>query len=525
VTAVFTSIDKHQVNLSLTDAKMATAIDRLTGLMKPMVLALNRLNHYGVGSIADVSIPQIVLLGDQSTGKSSLVEALAEIRVPRGAGTCTRVPLEINLVSHPGPWTAEVKLHKKWEYAPSASKAEDNGEFPGWSAVPASLVPFCNVSNRQELEHAIRLAQLANLNPSSDPMKYVGMTPNVAHKESIIAQTEFSPNSVIVEIRGEGVPNLSFVDLPGIISQADAGYHLVTLIRNLAKNHMKGPNTLILLVISMESDMMNSPASGLVNEVRATDRCVGVLTKPDRRDDSVQQWQEVICGQKFQLEHGYFVTKQPATGKLDISYDEARAEEMAFFDDVSWKSQFPNETRRQGTRNLQAALSKQLLTISTKSIPQIAIKLEEKLQLIEQRLRHLPEPTKAPRYEIEKIVADFHRIAADQFRRSRYDGEISDVRRKWKDAAERFRDEIMEQLRPKFTFTADLEQPSKKRKRIDAESIAYRASPSAAVKRDADIIDLDDSSNSGPDSASQPDTPATPVKTTRRKGKIRNCEI
>ena len=97
------------------------------------------------------------------------------------------------------------------------------------------------------------------------------------------------------------------MDLPGIISQSDAGYHLVSLVKSLAKHHMKQKNTLILLVISMESDVMNSAASGLVNEVGATDRCVGVLTKPDRRDDSVTQWQEVLAGKKFQLEFGYFV--------------------------------------------------------------------------------------------------------------------------------------------------------------------------------------------------------------------------
>ena len=120
---------------------------------------------------------------------------------------------------------------------------------------------------------------------------------------------------------------------------------------------------------------MNSAASGLVNEIGATDRCVGVLTKPDRLDDSVAQWQEVLSGQKFQLELGYFVTKQPATGKLDIPYEEARAEEMEFFESAGWQMHFAHVSEYQGTRNLQIALSKQLLAISSKSIPEIRIKL------------------------------------------------------------------------------------------------------------------------------------------------------
>jgi hypothetical protein len=262
-----------------------------------------------MGSIADVSIPQIVLLGDQSTGKSSLVEALAQIRVPRGAGTCTRCPLEISVLNHPGPWKAEVKLHKKWEPASSSVRDDNQGGFAGWEASHASdsLVPFCTVSSLEELELAIRRAQLATLNHGDDPKRYVEMTANIVDKEASRAHFAFSPNPVVVEIRGEDLPNLSFVDLPGIISQSADGYHLVPLVRNLAKHHMEQKNTLILLVISMESDVMNSAASGLVNEVGVNDRCVGVLTKPDRRDDSVAQWREVLSGQKL----GYFVTRSP----------------------------------------------------------------------------------------------------------------------------------------------------------------------------------------------------------------------
>ena len=38
-----------------------------------------------------VPLPKIVVVGDQSAGKSSLIEALSEIKVPRSSGTCTRV--------------------------------------------------------------------------------------------------------------------------------------------------------------------------------------------------------------------------------------------------------------------------------------------------------------------------------------------------------------------------------------------------------------------------------------------------
>src|ERR1700722_19341102 len=235
---------------------MANAIDHLTGSMKPMVLALNRLSHCGVGSIADVSVPQVVLVGDQSTGKSSLVEALAQIRVPRGAGTCTRCPLEISVLDHPGPWTAEVKLHRKWTEVETNSDAD--GAFPGWSESPSSFLEhFCDVSNTADLELAIQRAQLATLNPSKSLKQYLRISAATATKQVVSSDLQFSPNPVVVEIRGDNLPNLSFVDLPGIISQSDAGHHLVTLVQTLARYYMKQKNTLILLVVSMKPDMMN----------------------------------------------------------------------------------------------------------------------------------------------------------------------------------------------------------------------------------------------------------------------------
>jgi GTPase SAR1 family protein len=491
-------------------AKMATAIDHLAAEMKPMLLTIKKLTHYGVDSIADVSIPKIVMVGDQSTGKSSLVEALAEIQVPRGSGTCTRCPLEISVLQHPGPWTADIRLLRKWEPAPHDAKADNDGDFSGWSESQASIPPvhFATVTNKSELEHAIRLAQLANLNPTEDPKHFAALEADVAQKLSLQTHLQFSPNPVMIEIKGEELPNLSFVDLPGIISQSDAGYHLVTLVRNLAKYHMKQKNTLVLLVISMESDVMNSAASGLVSEVGAADRCVGVLTKPDRRDDSVTQYQEVLSGQKFKLDLGYFITKQPATHMLnEISYDQARAEETEFFKTPEWQKQFPHSIDRQGTRKLQCALSKQLVAIAKSSIPEIGVKIAEKLKTIEEQLSHLPEPTKAPRHEIEKIVTEFDRTVGKVFSCSHSEGKISDIRSIWKDEVKNFKDEILEQLRPKLVYGVDLDEPTRKRKRKQCETATFRTpSSSKNVKSESEIIDLDDSTIATSESSSMTDS-------------------
>ncbi|GKB84867.1 dynamin-related protein 4C-like protein, partial [Tanacetum coccineum] len=57
---------------------------------------LRRLNVTQEG----IPLPTIVVVGDQSSGKSSVLESLAGISLPRGQGICTRVPLIMRLQHH-----------------------------------------------------------------------------------------------------------------------------------------------------------------------------------------------------------------------------------------------------------------------------------------------------------------------------------------------------------------------------------------------------------------------------------------
>ena len=45
----------------------------------------------------ELRVPSIVVAGSQSSGKSSLIEALAGVALPRDTGTCTRTPIEVRL--------------------------------------------------------------------------------------------------------------------------------------------------------------------------------------------------------------------------------------------------------------------------------------------------------------------------------------------------------------------------------------------------------------------------------------------
>ena len=59
-----------------------------------------------------IKLPKIAVIGNQSAGKSSLIEAISQIKVPRASGTCTRCPMEVVLSSAPlqNGWYCKVSL-------------------------------------------------------------------------------------------------------------------------------------------------------------------------------------------------------------------------------------------------------------------------------------------------------------------------------------------------------------------------------------------------------------------------------
>ena len=388
----------------------ASSLDILTLGMKDLVKRIQNLSHLGIED-SNITLPKICVVGDQSTGKSSLIEGISGIKVPRSAGTCTRCPMEINLCeSEEGQgWKCVIYLSSRYWYEPNPGRRPRN-----ISRRPDALGPwkpmgnqedevFVTLTDKEKVEEAIRWAQLAILNPGSNPNEYV---PGNNSGTSTKPEEKFSPNVVRLDISAPNFPALSFYDLPGVISQAehDEEAYLVQLVENLVRKYVAQENCIILLTLTMTDDATNSSAARIIRDVKsAKERTLGVLTKPDKLsgEDSHTQWVEMLDGTKFQLGHGYFVVRNNANPEID--YLQAREEEDLYFESSFWSGQMARHQERFGVRRLQSALSNVLMTQIQKCLPSIIRQINEKAERIDIELSKLPDP---PTENVQQILRD-----------------------------------------------------------------------------------------------------------------------
>ena len=163
------------------------------------VRAIHALRDLGLENLElGITLPKVAVIGNQSAGKSSLIEAISQVRVPRSAGACTKCPMELRLEGPEGTWSCRVSLR----FHPREGVNSPN-----------RTVLFHTPASLDELEIALQWAQLAILNPGRPHTDFLDFNAPLPSTTEIT----FSKDTIVVEISGAKI-DLTFVDLPGIIT-------------------------------------------------------------------------------------------------------------------------------------------------------------------------------------------------------------------------------------------------------------------------------------------------------------------
>lgn len=210
----------------------------------------------------ELVLPSIVVIGSQSSGKSSVLEAIVGHEfLPKGNNMVTRRPIELTLV-HVAP-----------DQAPADGVVE-YGEFPG-----SGMGKITDFTRIQKLLYDMNMA--------------------VPQEECV------SDQPIELHIYSPHVPDLSMIDLPGYVqlSSMDQPDELREKISALCDRYIKAPN-IVLAVCAADVDLANSPALRASRRVDPHgERTIGVVTKMDLVPPEVGA--AILNNNKYPLSLGY----------------------------------------------------------------------------------------------------------------------------------------------------------------------------------------------------------------------------
>jgi hypothetical protein len=308
--------------------------------------------------------------------------------MPRNSGTCTRVPFHVVTKTSNSPWTCTISLEKDHVFDPNHST---------WRPLKETISHhFTTITDPGTLEEWLRRAQAAMLNPSQNHDSF--KTCDLEETDHLAVQ--FSPCQVRINISSSDVADLAFYDLPGIIASSvhdGIDLDLPDFIRKLVTGYVNASNNIILLVMPMNNDCENCSAFAIVKKLRATDRTVGIFTKPDLIDQHApyKDWIAMLDGKRQPLGHGYYVVKNPNQQELNMHVSRAVAlqRETQFFNtSTPWSTDFSRFRHHFGSSRIQEKLSTLLVSEIRRTLPLIAVKLQQKLQAVLNELNYRPKP-------------------------------------------------------------------------------------------------------------------------------------
>ena len=229
----------------------------------------------------DISLPRVVVVGTQSSGKSTVLNAVTSMDViPTGDAMVTRVPLEIQL-----------------------NKLEEGTD--AW-------VEFWNFKdNSLEEKFSISAPTLTQLDMDTIRDKITEMTNKLAGSEKNISCTP-----IILKVYSPYVPNLSFTDLPGLvmIPRTDHGQpkDIKQRIEKMVLSYVRRPKTIVLVIMQSRTDLEADIGLSLVLENALADtKIIGVLTKPDLMNTNthVGDYLQGSVSDSLKLNQGYYLIK------------------------------------------------------------------------------------------------------------------------------------------------------------------------------------------------------------------------
>lgn len=388
-----------------------------------------------IGQSESLTLPSIVVVGSQSSGKSSVLEAIVGHEfLPKGSNMVTRRPIELTLVNTP-------KAHAEY------------GEFP-----------------------ALGLGKITDFGQIQKTLTDLNLA--VPEKDCV------SDDPIQLRIYSPNVPDLSLIDLPGYIQVEafDQPTELKVKIQELCEKYIQPPNV-ILAISAADVDLANSTALRASRRVDPRgERTIGVVTKMDLVEPA--RGAQILADRNYPLRLGYVgvVCKIPQESRSLFKRGSANIlnaitkNESAYFN--AHTREFGEESSvTTGTSNLRKKLMHVLESTMSAALASTSEAIQQELAeaTYEFKVQYNERPLSAESYLAESMDAFKHGFKgfSDSFGRK----EVREIVKHELDQqvlnllAQRYWNKPVESLRPKNDADDALQEPIEQLPKADADNM------------------------------------------------------
>lgn len=356
------------------DETLIATINKLQDALAPL----------GGGSASPVDLPQITVVGSQSSGKSSVLENIVgRDFLPRGTGIVTRRPLILQLIN-------------------KRSTPKSNGDLAG--------INTKNDKGEESENNADEWGEFLHL-----PNKRIYNFEEI--REEIVRETDaktgknlgISASPINLRIYSPHVLTLTLVDLPGLtkVPVGDQPKDIERQIREMIMKFISKPNAIILSVNASNTDLANSDGLKLAREVDPEgSRTIGVLTKVDLMDHGTDVI-DILAGRVIPLRFGYV----PVINRGQKDIEQKKTIREALKDESNYFENHPSYKAKAhfcGTPYLAKKLNGILLHHIKGTLPDIKMRIEHSLKKYQNELSLLgPEMSESPTSIALNMITNF----------------------------------------------------------------------------------------------------------------------
>lgn len=306
---------------------------------------IDSLRSQGVSHYVD--LPEIIVCGDQSSGKSSVLEAISRMSFPTKDGLCTRFATELIL-------RRGHEVNTKVSINPGESRiGEDKERLEKWQ--PKTSI------DKEGLGAVTEEAKQAMSNMAGG----TGL---------------FYDDTLRIELTGPEQPHLTMVDLPGLFirgnkEQSDAD---VGIVRGMVERYMARPRSIILTVVSAKSEFVLQGVTSMAKRAdREGRRTLGLITKPDTLDvgsETESYFVRLAENKESELRLGWHVLKNRKFEERDVTSAQRDAIESEFLSQGLWTTIDPSHC---GVAALRSRLSTVLVDQILEQLPGLVRDVED----------------------------------------------------------------------------------------------------------------------------------------------------